>query len=780
MSIQDNISLSKDRIPLEDAAFSVMARVAMQLGRESISSSIIAISELVKNAYDADAENVNIIFRGVDTENPFMMITDDGNGMTQKQLKNQWMVIGTSNKLLSGQSSNKMRQLTGEKGLGRLGLDRLGKQTTIQTFVKNETRGIELIIDWEKYEDENDKKLESIKHNVFSISKYIKDFDSQKDVPVVEGTYITIYNLKDVWDKDFFQMLKQELTLLISPFEGRNDFSINIDSGMPWEDINGKIGSRDMLNAAEWVVYSKINEDGSIIYEMTSPINLDKYTLNTTWQERFRDQTIIPKCGPLTFNVYFFPRKAINIENIKFTLTQITGFLNLNQGIRIYRDNFRVKPYGQPTGEGDWLNLSYRRQGSPGGVTQPGWKVGYNQTLGAVFISRKTNPLLVDQTNREGIVEGDAFNDLKTFTLDVIGWLESNRTEFERNRIVPDDFDQARKDAEDKINDSVSAAKELQDKVTEVDDLLNNISSNDNAKVAYVKDLLKSAVTSVIQKVDDAQKAQDRYAQISQEQQEDFQRQKDTLANLASLGILTAGFGHETLGASNLVLTNAKDIKESLIDGMFMLTPDTRELIEKSLDVLVYEAERIETFADFALQNVSRDKRERKSLYLDDVIKRVYGYFSRSLEEKNIKVSLEFPKKRIKPILAFEIDWESIIMNLITNAVWALEDTKASNRYMRIELKEDDQYLYMIFSDSGRGIATGTINSIFMPTFSTKRNRQGKIIGTGMGLTIVKNFVEEYKEGSITVESPGPLGGAQFTIRIRFPDLASRGIKGGY
>ena len=111
--------------------------------------------------------------------------------------------------------------------------------------------------------------------------------------------------------------------------------------------------------------------------------------------------------------------------------SQITDFLNANQGIRIYRDGFRVKPYGEPDGTGDWLNLSYERQRSPQGVAQEplgGWRVGYNQVIGAIFISREKNTALIDQTNRESIVEGLAFFDLRMFaiphpcsTLDPVG-----------------------------------------------------------------------------------------------------------------------------------------------------------------------------------------------------------------------------------------------------------------------------------------------------------------------------------------------------------------------
>jgi signal transduction histidine kinase len=119
----------------------------------------------------------------------------------------------------------------------------------------------------------------------------------------------------------------------------------------------------------------------------------------------------------------------------------------------------------------------------------------------------------------------------------------------------------------------------------------------------------------------------------------------------------------------------------------------------------------------------------------------------------------------IPAITAFSIDWESIIINFITNAIWAMEDTPAPDRKIRVRIYENNSWLQLCFADSGHGIADGTKDSIFLPTFSTKRNPNGDVIGTGMGLAIVQNFVDSYG-GSVSVESPCDLGGAEFQIEV--------------
>lgn len=765
------LDIEGQTIPIGDSPFSVMARVAMQLGRESISNSIVAILELVKNAYDADAETIMIRFIGLDSDTPLLIIEDTGNGMTEYQLREQWMVIGTPNKLEAARSRGKQRVLTGEKGLGRLGLDRLCQKVILQTFTEEEPRGVKLEVDWQKYEGTNDR-LENIRHSMYSIPKFLEDPEDGKYVPLKKGTRLTLYGLKDSWTKDFLLNLKQELTLLVSPFAGINDFTIELISGMQWTEIDGKVGSTEMLSASEWSLVAKIHEDGNVSYRVSSTQYNRTFDQGPIpWYEVLRTRYAKPQCGPLTFEMYFFPRRGVDTKGFSFDKAQIVTFLDANQGIRIYRDGFQVKPYGQPNGEGDWLRLSYRRQQSPAGVAQddkPGsWRVGYNQVVGAVFVSREKNRGLIDQTNREGIVEGQAFYDLKAFAESAIRFFELSREEYEREQRTVTDYDKVREDAEKKTQESVEAVGNLKGATDKVKNILQiSQATGVSPDLQTISKLLEDAVNEIDSRVSSVQKAQDKFAAAAKEQQEEFQRQKDTLGNLASLGILTTFFGHETIGSSNVVVANARQLKRNLLASLFMVLPDVQEVIEDNVELIVTEAERIETFAKFTLRNVSRDKRSRKKLFLDEVIKQIFLSFEKSLQEKNIAVELYLPQERVQPIVSFQIDWESIFVNLIINAIWALQDVENEKRKIRVCMKEVDQYLEITFADSGCGLAAGTADRIFLPTFSTKRNDKGEVIGTGMGLTIVKSFIDDHKGASIRVQSPCELGGAEFYIRV--------------
>ena len=765
----------RSRVPIDEVSFSVTARVAMQLGRESISNSIVAILELVKNAYDADAETVKIRFGNLDKTNPLLVIEDDGDGMNEQQLRDSWLVIGTSNKLLSGQSSRKRRVLTGEKGLGRLGLNRLCERTIVQSFSEAASSGLELEINWDKYE-EIDTPLENIRHDLYRIPKATTDPITNISEKFSGGTRLILYNLKDIWPKEFVQDLKQELTLLISPFAGINDFAIELDSGMKWAEIDGKVGSAEMLNAAEWKLIAEFDEEKNVSYTMSSDQHQENFKHGPfSWSENFRHTNEQPLCGPLKFEMYFFPRRPVDLGEVNFSQKQIREFLDSNQGIRIYRDGFRVKPYGEPTGEGDWLRLSYRRQQHPSGITQGHWRVGSNQVVGAVFLGRDQNPDLIDQTNREGIVEGSAFYHLKMLAGNAIRFFELRREEFEKKRPKSTDYEEARGEAAKSTKASLEAAKNLRSTTSKVTEILQTAVQKTPAlhDVEALLNSLDAAVNEVGETATNTQKTYDQLTKAAEEQQEEIQSQKDTLGNLASLGILTASFGHETLGASNVVMINARQLRRNLDKGFFMIAPDFHKMVENNLDLLVPNASKINNFAKFTLKNVSRDKRKRKKLNLSGIVRQILKFFAKSLEERNITIELNLPEK-VSPILGFEIDWESIFINLITNAVWALEDTKAEKRKIRISMWERESYLEITFADSGCGLEAGTTDKIFLPTFSTKRNEKGEVIGTGLGLAIVKGFVEDYKGGSIHVESPCDLGGAQFHIQIPIPSLNSR------
>lgn len=753
---------------LAEAHFAVEARLAIQLGRESISSSTIAILELVKNAYDAGALRIRIRFKGLGTPEAKVVIEDDGSGMTATDLLDYWMVIGTTNKVKKRRAGTK-RALTGEKGLGRLGLDRLSRYTNVQSIVEGATEGVQLPIDWALFEKE-DVRLDQILLRVYPIPNLRQDplTGEWNDYP--HGTRLVLDELKDEWDQTTLADLRAELSLLVSPFSSEEDFQIELDSGQDWPTVDGVVTAPEsLLKAAQWKVTASIGEDGAILMKMNSAHHNRVYEEGPqAWEKRFPAWGIVPHCGPLRFEFYFFPRRKTSLGDETISLGAIRNFLDANQGLRVYRDGFRVKPYGNPNGDGDWLRLAYRRMSSPQGVAQddaPGnWRVGYNQVVGAVLLSRGENAELLDQTNREGLVEGKAFAHLRVFAEETVRFFELNHQEFEMSReLKPTPRDEAKEQADDALKDLAGAAATL---AALNDQPENSPPSTDTP----LKRPDHSALVSEVQKVlADAKEKLEHSAKTFRNEDKRESREKDTMANLASLGILAAAFGHETLGWANNCAVNAGWLERNLPQHFFFSDPEVEEQVKSKLTDTTTQARRIETFADFAIGNVRPEKRKRTTFCLKKVVQNVFKTFDQSLSaQRNIELDVEpyLPSEPCR-IKGYPIDWESVLVNLITNAEWALRERKESyQRKIRVSLHAENDAFVLTFEDNGIGLPAGQEKRIFLPTVSNKRNEKGHVFGTGMGLTIVKNFVEQNTGGSISAVANGELGGAKFQIRV--------------
>lgn len=760
----------QEREMIRSASFSVSARVAMQLGRESISNSIVGILELIKNAYDADAEHVTLYFLDLDSDLPTLVIDDDGHGMSEDALVVNWLVIGTDNKVRKNHSRHKRRALTGEKGLGRLGLDRLCKTTTVQSFTAGDEFGIQLEVDWGKYEDTS-QRLEAIEHPISHLHhKQLLSPATGKLFTREHGTRLILTGLKDTWTAPAIVRLRAELALLVSPFAGPADFSIQLYARGEIHEID----STEMLEAAEWILEAAITDTGYVAFKMTGQHG-EEFDFSETWRSVFPEfNREMASCGPLEFKMYFIPRRST--KGLSFTRSQIDTFMEANQGIRIYRDGFRVMPYGSPTGEGDWLNLSYRRVRNPAGRSTMSWQVGYNQVIGAVFITRGRNEELLDQTNREGIVEGSAFTELKIFASRAIEWFERNQVAaFQRQSNIKR-FDQTAREAKQVTEETLSATSDLETVVSDAISALERSTASDAAlKIDDIKLRVNRTMTTVKEKVEQTIEVQDKLTTAHEEVEQEFEREKDTLQNLASLGILAVAFGHETLAHTNRLAGNAHLLKRTLnASVLHEVDAQTQRLINESINDISHSSKRIGVYGNFMLRNMRRDKRKRTKVYVHKVIKDVFKPFA--LEEtRSVRVISDFPKQ-VRPILAFIVDWESITVNLLTNALWALQPVQ--KRIIRVRIREVDSRLNVWFADSGHGISKGTIDHIFDPGFTTKRNDRGDKIGTGMGLAIVEDLVKSYS-GAIHALPSSDLGGAEFHIQIPIPKLAARGRKNG-
>jgi signal transduction histidine kinase len=734
---------------LKQLPFDIAARLPLQLGRDSIGSSTAAITELIKNAYDANAENVRVSFLKRSAPVSRIQIEDDGDGMNLETVEKVWLRIGTEHKTTDAHSSGKRRVLTGAKGLGRLGIDRLCERAILQTKTEEMDHVIEVHINWRRY-TKKDATISGVTHKVFK-SPFVQngargDFFATKN----KGTRLILIGMKEGWGDKRINELKSELSLLVSPFSAINDFSIEVRSGAT--GVDGPIGSAKVLDAAAWTLDAAIDEAGMVTatYRHT-PTGFVHHLDPIAWKDWLPDRGQAPQCGALELKIYYIPQPGSEFST-SVTRKDWGSFMDLQHGVRIYRDQFRVRPYGEPTGRGDWLSLGLRKTSSPGGIKQGGWKVAPRQIVGAVFISRLRNKCLDDQANREGMVETEGFFDLRAFAIKIIGNFEEIATDQARKLSAENPIEELEKRLDETLLKSKSA----------VEVLSRELGSSEGPSAESIAVQLEK----VKELVEETKRASEEHREAYASKRIELEREKDTLANLASLGILTVCFGHEAQEFCNLAAVAAVELKETFVAGKFMVAPDVESILLEDLDTIIDSTKFIKSYAAFSLGNVSKEKRRKGPVNLFGVAHRVVLALEETLNRQNIRVDLTDMSNVVVAPNSYEIDWESIFVNLISNSVWAMSRTPAASRLIKISAGVLGDDVEVSFKDSGCGLEKGTEKFIFNPMYSTRRDDKGNVIGTGMGLSIVNTFVSEHSGGVVEANAHCDLGGAEFVIRI--------------
>jgi signal transduction histidine kinase len=603
----------------ENLAFSIDARTIIQLGRDSIKNPTTALLELVKNGYDADASIIE-----VDIKADSIRIADNGLGMTTEQLQRNWLRIGYSEKR-TNKVTTSLRRKTGEKGIGRLSTDRLGKQLSLRTKPKG-TDPIELAVNWESF-DVDGRDLSDILIQLRS-AQAIKLPDSTGKT----GTEILISGLRQEWLKTDIRQVYSELAALISPFSRVKDFGIIFSNDLIPE-LNGRIES-DYYEAAELSLKAKFDGKAQIIeYSIidktedgstTTKKKIPWKQLSTPLATQSFGYTDKLNCGPIEIEMLFFSRTGSNplLRAKGLTLAGLREFLDKNQGIKIYRDNISVKPYGynnEPAG--DWLGLAQRKERDPAGLNRPTWKVSSYQLVGAVSIGRDLNALLRDGASREGLVENSAFNDLRALTLACVMLLEHHRyqTNKEKKASQPEP-----KTAVEEVDDFKDDLEELQGNLEGLKEKLTD------SATAGVSDSIKEEIEDIIKKTDNAR-----------QRVEDILDNNRVLSGLATIGVSAAVFGHETQTAISA-------FQSALYAAKSSLTLKTGPNVPRALDnlaVSVEHAKQVSSWGAFAISRVKKDKRTRRKV---SVNKAVEGVLSELCPPPNI---INTQSKPVGPVI---------------------------------------------------------------------------------------------------------------------------------
>jgi len=402
------------------------------LGDQLVRDPNIAVFELVKNAYDADASKVIITMRNVtEPHRGEIIIEDDGCGMDWETVVGTWLEPGTdcrSKQRKANKRTPRFHRLPlGEKGVGRFAAHKLGRRITLVTRRERKPEVV-VDIDWGYLEQE---------HYLSDTKVSVKERDPHVFPGHKHGTRIEIRQLRDAWTRRMVRNLHRSIVSMCSPFDEPSDFKPRLvlepDNG--W--LNGLLDPSQALRFALFNATCRL-EGKKLVYDYEfNPLpGMDRVTSRKVSGVELDlpvdlagPVSIAPgtkekrplRIGPVEMHLYIFDREP---QVLAFGVSDKRGlkeFLDANGGIRVYRDGIRVYNYGEP--ENDWLDLGGRR------VDAPSKRINNSLVVGAVLLSLEKSSDLVEKTNREGFIENEAY---RTFRRAIFFTLQ--QIEVERNK----------------------------------------------------------------------------------------------------------------------------------------------------------------------------------------------------------------------------------------------------------------------------------------------------------------------------------------------------------
>ena len=678
--------------------FRPKAKIISVIGSELISDDNVAIIELIKNSYDADSHSVTISFEGPMLEgNGRIIISDKGNGMTLDTVKRGWMEPANGTKSLLRVSPGGRRML-GEKGIGRFASAKVAKELTLITRIAKGNE-IEAHFNWANFET-SDLYLDEIKC----------DWKTRKPKLIEEkGTILILEHVRKSWDENKLRSLKLALSRLMNPWAPKKDFEILIDTtkaSKTLESFNGEVHSPPSLGKPHYSIKGFIDSRGNCSADYYSRRFLS--VKNIVWKYENKAMGGF-SCGPFSFEFRVWDRDDLEsiVNESGTTIRDMRRDLNDASGISVYRDKFRVLPYGESTRKNDWLGLGLRR------VQNPTMRLSNNQVVGLVDINLDSNQELKDQSNREGIIQTLEFDDFSSKIIAILSKLEQERYQ-ERARIRT---------------------------TTQSGGFFNNID-------------FRQVVELIQQRLPDDIEINQLVHSTESKINEGFKKVKDAISRyrrLSTLGMLVDVALHD----GNDILVKFDNQIKIIKQEIHRIPPDILK-VDKRLEMVSNEQIRIATLFKRLEPFGGRARAPAKIIQLESAVREVFLLFQDELTRNNIEYKIIDGNTEYKVDLA---GFETIIVNLLQNSIYWIHTQDIKYGQIEVTISKDNSWISILFSDSGPGVSEEYQDSIFDPYFTTKPN------GIGLGLTIAGEQATEFG-GTLELLSEGSLKGATFRIKL--------------
>ena len=678
--------------------------IAELLGVQNFTNKESAILELVKNAYDAQANNVSITF-----SDRSIVIIDDGIGMSKSTICENWMHVGKSDKgySLSGTEDNDGRVLAGSKGVGRFALARLGASVNVYSAKKGEIP-VKWTTDWS----------ESI----------LDDLTNEENLPL--GTRIEISALRDRWTEKSIKNLINYLSITCNDDRMQIKIYPNFGKGVSYIFKKPQIGKNFVTqiglfyDASELKLYYTIKSDefSNLAKNYCRSLDLQYFSNDVSILEELAGNTeidssdgelysMLKELGNFSAELYFSLKTPTKQDVERFCYNYSALPDRYDEGVVLYRNAFSIASFD---GEKDWLGLNQRSRKSPAAATHPtgAWRVRANQLSGKVEIDKKENYQLRDLANRQGLEENEYFKlFVKIITIGIAA--------FERYR-------QAIIRSIDKKNAP---------KPSPTTPMIDQILRGRNKEIHLTSNETKALAQEI-----SVVKAESKSFQDEKESTEKKYRYDVRILNVLATTVLKASsIAHELKNDRNSVSVNYKYIVEALKEYGFwedLCSQEYTEYSYKNVPQLLSRNrainQKIVAFMDTMLDEIEKKNFSPRSLSINSIMENIKANWMRDyaslLINLNVDESVYFETS--------EDIFTAIFDNLILNS-W--QQNKASSQIViSISIHKIGGLLKIVYEDSGVGLPPKYIND---PMRILEVHESSRENGHGIGMWIVHNTI---------------------------------------
>jgi signal transduction histidine kinase len=638
---------------------------------------------------------------------------DTGTGMSTEDLLKSYLVIGTPSRRYSLETDLKRGTgkptYLGEKGVGRLSVMRLGSYLSITTATVNDKYLNTLEIDWTAFED---------------LTKMVEDIDivpgrGAKKVPAdYSGTVIRVSDLRASWSMTgILEVATWELARLTDPFT-KTKRRLRIEIVFNGERVEIPRLEHSLLGLAQASAigsYSITDGKPTLAVDFScgdlgkgNPpeklrLFLEKVDLRSITAEADSEiaASALTSVGPFGFELYWFNRQRVKKVDTIGDRKQILALIHQWGGVMLFRDGYRVNPYGND--DDDWLGLDRRA------LASPGYKLNKQQFLGRVTISRTGNANLVDQTNREGLKDCDE----KAVLLETLQFVIQNRM-----RRFLDDVEK-RHQATLLPENMVDGERRVRTLRTRALSSIQSLEKRHSEELPVLNQL-----TSIIEEMNE-------YFLQAKQKAEQVEDERDRMIQLAGIGLMLEIVAHELARSTEHTI----DILNAAPDGT--VSAELSALFSSLRDEMTTMNKRLRV-----LDPLSISGRQRKETFeMGDLVKEIFAAHTAQFKRHEVKTSIRYAgEAKTLKVTGVRGMFVQIVENLIQNSIYWMKLKKLDEEDYKpkITVVIGERPTIFEFTDNGPGIHSSLQDEVFKAFFSTK----GKSKRQGLGLFIASDCAQ--------------------------------------